>query len=512
MKSNSNGTSYVLSVPGVNCNDDFLVDFEKMLGLEGVVLINTVANRNEKNGPKKLQTQISHNDGAEWAYLAPPAKDVDGKPYPCKGKGDSKCALHIHGYTERTDHHKTFSCESAIGLMFGVGNVGEYLGAKSEADTFMTTDAGITWTNVQKGQWMWQYGDQGSIIVLAQVGKSTKTIKYTIDEGRKWEEWQFSDEDITITDVTTLRSGASRNFLIWGTKDGKAVTVNIDFSGLADRVCVTDEDYYFWSPKHPFQENNCLFGHQSQYRRKKTDAKCYNGFRIQHEYNVANCSCTRSDFECDYNFELDKSGGCKLVKGRQPLSADEACSNPDQMSFWDPSGYRRIPLTTCVGGKEMDKQTTEHPRKGHEKEFEKQHGVSGFGIFLAITVPFIIAGGIGWWVYNNWNGKFGQIRLGDQASLDTDRPWVKYPIMAVAGIVAVVSAMPLVVGSLWRTAKSTAGKFGIGLGGGYTWIPGGGGSRRFTTRDSFARGRSDYAIVDEDEGELLGEESDEEAA
>jgi len=33
---------------------------------------------------------------------------------------------------------------------------------------------------------------------------------------------------------------------------------------------------------------------------------------------------------------------------------------------------------------------------------------------------------------------------------------------------------------------------------------------RFTTRDSFARGRGDYAIVDEDEGELLGEESDEE--
>jgi hypothetical protein len=35
-------------------------------------------------------------------------------------------------------------------------------------------------------------------------------------------------------------------------------------------------------------------------------------------------------------------------------------------------------------------------------------------------------------------------------------------------------------------------------------------SRRFTTRDSFARGRGDYAIVDEDEGELLGDESDEE--
>jgi hypothetical protein len=41
-------------------------------------------------------------------------------------------------------------------------------------------------------------------------------------------------------------------------------------------------------------------------------------------------------------------------------------------------------------------------------------------------------------------------------------------------------------------------------------VLGKGRSRRFTTRDSFARGRGDYAIVDEDEGELLGDESDEE--
>jgi hypothetical protein len=33
--------------------------------------------------------------------------------------------------------------------------------------------------------------------------------------------------------------------------------------------------------------------------------------------------------------------------------------------------------------------------------------------------------------------------------------------------------------------------------------------RRFTTRDSFARGSGDYAVVDTDEGELLGEDSDE---
>lgn len=67
--------------------------------------------------------------------------------------------------------------------------------------------------------------------------------------------------------------------------------------------------------------------------------------------------------------------------------------------------------------------------------------------------------------------------------------------MLVAGIVAVAQALPLLASSLWRSASSALGR-----------------SRgtRFTTRDSFARGRGDYAVVDEDEGELLGEESDEE--
>jgi hypothetical protein len=36
------------------------------------------------------------------------------------------------------------------------------------------------------------------------------------------------------------------------------------------------------------------------------------------------------------------------------------------------------------------------------------------------------------------------------------------------------------------------------------------GGQRYTSRSSFARGRGDYAVVDDDEGELLGEDSDEE--
>jgi len=115
---------------------------------------------------------------------------------------------------------------------------------------------------------------------------------------------------------------------------------------------------------------------------------------------------------------------------------------------------------------------------------------------------------VGWWVYKNWDGKFGRIQLGDgfggaagggvglADAFDRDAPWIKYPVMLLSGVVAVLAAMPMVVGSLWKAVSTRLGRSGE--------------QRPFTSRRSFQRGRGDYAVVDPDEGELLGEESDEE--
>ncbi|KAI1634357.1 vacuolar protein sorting [Biscogniauxia mediterranea] len=520
LKSNSNGTSYVMSIQGVNCDDGYYVDFEKMLGLEGVVLVNTVANRDgSATDPKELQTKISHNDGAEWTFLPPPKKDVNGEDYSCQSKtGDESCALHLHGYTERVDHRKTYSSESAVGLMFGIGNVGPILGNAKDADTYMTEDAGLSWKEVKKGSWTWSFGDQGSIVVLAQRNTRTKSVSYSLDRGETWQEKEFAESDVVITDITTLRSGSSRNFILWGHQGDKLFTTNLDFSGLTDRVCEHDEndaeksDYELWSPAHPLQPNGCLFGHKNQYLRKKKDRNCYNDRNLQHLYSVENCECTRQDYECDYNFEMDNHGYCKLVDGLQPLDPEQVCrENPDEFEYYEPSGFRRIPLTTCKGGVESDKIRTSHPCPGHEEEFEKARGVSGVAVFFAVVIPVGIASFVGWWFYRNWHSKFGQIRLGEQSSLDNDSPWVKYPVVAVSAVVAVASATPLLIGSLWRSASSLFHRLTSrsDSGGSYSWLRRSG-QRRFTTRDSFARGRGDYAIVDEDEGELLGEDSDEE--
>jgi hypothetical protein len=307
IKSNSNGTSYVLSISSVNQDRKGYVDFEKMAGIEGVALANIVANPDTaktKDGAKRLKTKITHNDAADWALLPPPLKDVDGKSFGCGG-GIDTCSLHIHGYTERIDRSRTYSSQTAIGLMFGIGNVGEYLSAASDADTYLTSDAGVTWSQVKKGSHMWGFLDQGSIVVLVSDKEKTDTISYSRDEGKTWSDYKFSDKKLVVLDLTTVPSDNSRNLILWTSDGDTSSSINIDFSGLTDRQCKldedggTDQDYYLWTPKHPQQQNDCLFGHISEYHRKKTDADCYNGPIIERLHNIKeqNCPCERRDFE-----------------------------------------------------------------------------------------------------------------------------------------------------------------------------------------------------------------------
>lgn len=153
-------------------------------------------------------------------------------------------------------------------------------------------------------------------------------------------------------------------------------------------------------------------------------------------------------------------------------------------------------MTNCEGGRELEKlEAKEHACSGHEKDFEeKRRGLSGFWLFVvAVLIPAGVGTAVGYWVWTNWDIKFGQIRLGADGT-GVERPWLAYPIMAIATVVAGLAAVPLIFSSLWR---SVSGLFGDG-------------GRRYTTRSSFARERGDYAVVDPDEDELLGDDDDEE--
>lgn len=309
LKSNSFGTSYVLSLYAANQDNEGYVDFERMLGVDGVALANIVTNPDTavRDNVKNLKTVITHNDGADWLLLRPPARGEKSK---CTTQSD-QCSLHIHGFTERKYYSSTkrnyyshkFSSPSAIGIMFGVGNVGEYLSDRDNADTFITTDAGVNWEWAMEGTYMWAFGDQGSILVLVKEKKMTNIVYYSLNEGKTWVEFSFSEnEKFTIIDITTVPSDNSKNFVLW-VEDSKGTSaINLDFSGIWDIQCTLDEtDYYTWMPEHPSghpSQDKCLFGHVSEYHRKRLSSECFNGRMIDRLHNIAsNCSCTRQDFE-----------------------------------------------------------------------------------------------------------------------------------------------------------------------------------------------------------------------
>lgn len=180
--------------------------------------------------------------------------------------------------------------------------------------------------------------------------------------------------------------------------------------------------------------------------------------------------------------------------------------DPDLIQYWEPTGYRKLPQSTCQSGEQdLDRQVP-RPCPNKEKEFDRKHGISGVGLFFAIVIPIAVATLVGYFVFTRWDGKFGQIRLGDRPSessswFNRDSPLVAVPVMIIAGIVAVAQALPLLGSSLWR---SVSGLTRRGRGYGY--------QRPYATRGSFAARRGDYSVVD-DEDELLGaDELDDEEA
>lgn len=436
LKSNSNGTYFVLTLDNVNRNTVGYVDFDKIDGLEGTIIANVVANAQANEGTKNLQTLISHNDGSEWDKLVPPTIDSEGIKYPCTGQSLNKCALHLHGFTERADYRDTFSSGSATGFLIGVGNVGEFLTPMDDPSTatFLSTDGGVTWKEIKKGVYMWEYGDQGTILVLVNAVENTDVLYYSLDEGQTWKEYKFSDYKVNIYDLATVPTDTARKFIIFAEnpKDHRDIqTFTIDFTNIYPRQCQLNlddpehDDYEYWSPTHPIGGDKCIFGHESKYlRRAKGHTDCFIGSApLSEGYKLEkNCSCTRRDYECDYNYVRDVNDNtCKLVKGM--TSADRKttmCSKENAFQYFESTGYRKIPLSTCKGGQQFDNWNPK-PCPGKEKQFNEYYGreVKGHKLFFLIFIPLIIFLATVLFVYDRGirrNGGFkrlGQIRLND---------------------------------------------------------------------------------------------------
>jgi hypothetical protein len=125
-----------------------------------------------------------------------------------------------------------------------VGNVGEKLAPYAESDTFLSRDGGFAWEEVHKGTHLWEFGDSGSILVMANDEEPTDHVLFSINEGLDWQEYKFTDQKIWVSHIVTAPSYISRRFNLMGYDPSwsSSVIVHIDFSKLTLEQCKIQTD------------------------------------------------------------------------------------------------------------------------------------------------------------------------------------------------------------------------------------------------------------------------------
>ncbi|KAG8888141.1 vacuolar protein sorting/targeting protein PEP1 [Tulasnella sp. 332] len=349
--SNSNGTFFTQSLKDTNRNFMGYVDFEELVGVEGVGIANIISNAEEVETrlvPKKLHTLITYDDGRTWSPIKPPATDLDGKAFPCP-EGPNSCSLHLYSVTSPHNFGRIFS-SPAPGFVMGVGHVGDHLIRYEDCDTFLSTDAGLTWKMVHKNAHMYEFGDQGSVMVIVDDEEFTDRVRYSWDDGKTWEQLNLG-VTLRAKALTTIPDSTSQKFLLMGTlnrasttEEGKHAMVFLDFLPMNKRQC-TENDFEKWYARTA-DGKECLMGHRQWYTRRKADADCYVGHKFQDPVeHEDNCPCSDEDYECDYNYVRE---GDKCVSvGPEPIPAD-VCPQNRKGTYLGSSGYRRIPGNTCI--------------------------------------------------------------------------------------------------------------------------------------------------------------------
>lgn len=299
------------------------------------------------------RTVISFDKGGAWSYLKPPPVDSRGEKIDCP---PDKCWLHLHGLTNFQNYAPFYSVESAVGIIMGTGNVGPYLRfERDRTNTYLSRDGGLTWVEAHKGAYIYEFGDHGGLVVMADDVRRTKQVVFSWNEGESWYDFEFAGEPIDVDNIITGPNATSARFLLYGTRGDAGVMYQLDFEILGQPLCKgvwaadsVSSDYEIWTPTDGrVATEKCVLGRQTSYTRRKRASECFNGEKFERPTNRKNCACTEEDFECEMGFARKVgSRECKFANDGT-LSAPDTCTSSD---YFHAAGYRKVVGDTCEGG------------------------------------------------------------------------------------------------------------------------------------------------------------------
>jgi len=208
----------------------------------------------------------------------------------------------------------------------------------------------LSWTMLKQYSHVYEFGDHGSLMMLANGEAPTNTILYSINQGINWVECKFTDNAFNVDNII-VNNASGRGFYVHGsrfvnaTQETQGVVVLVDFDNYHEATC-TPDDFEVWTVEG-YDKDLCVLGRVTGYTRRKQDANCFVGNDYKPQKTEKICPCTEIDYECDYDFELDSSTGeCVWAGAGEPQFGRVP---PDCQDYYypDSKGYRLVAGTAC---------------------------------------------------------------------------------------------------------------------------------------------------------------------
>lgn len=115
--SNRDGRQMAHSLTYTNREAHGYVDFARVEGIPGLILVNQVGNHEQlgigNSAKKEIHTLFSLNNGATWGPLKAPERDSDGKEY-CRDLEGCRLNLHLNSASKHSN-------SNAAGVVIAVG-------------------------------------------------------------------------------------------------------------------------------------------------------------------------------------------------------------------------------------------------------------------------------------------------------------------------------------------------------------------------------------------------------
>ena len=179
-------------------------DFTNVLGLEGIYIANQINYKAFIDGPAMrtdyssfFETRITFNAGGTWHRIPAPATDAEGRKYSCSSAeyDCSRYGLQLHGSVDWSTSEDwegrlggVYSRSIAPGIIISTGSVGDAVlhDDVSQINTYISRDGGKSWIETKKGVYIYEFGGNGGLLVIAKQFEEVDEIEYSINEGQSW--------------------------------------------------------------------------------------------------------------------------------------------------------------------------------------------------------------------------------------------------------------------------------------------------------------------------------------